>query len=172
MAKGVGSRDPNTLQGSGDDVTCPGELLKSFCLRIVSAGSSYAGLSPGLVYKAERPDNDGSHDHNCHPLVAVVVAIEVTVMVAAPVPAMVVRDLAALAFPVTLKEAPVIMMRRYPACAGVRWTRPVSVVPLIVPAHWVPVARYPRIAGAGTASLSPNYTCGGGGAPILNPTET
>ena len=91
-------------------------------------------------------------------LLVVVVAIVVAVVVAVAVPAMVVRDLAPIAIPVAFIEAFSIMTRLNPARASVRWTGPVSVVPLIVVADRIPVARYPGIAGAGTSWLNPEHT--------------
>jgi hypothetical protein len=91
-------------------------------------------------------------------LSAVGIAIEVPVMVTAAVPSMVVGDLAAIAIPIAFKEAFSIMMRLHPPCAAVRWAGPVSVVPLIMVAHRVPVARYPRIAVAGASGLNPHDT--------------
>jgi hypothetical protein len=91
-------------------------------------------------------------------LVAVVVAIIVSVVVTTAVPAMVVAELAAIAIPVAFIEALAIVTRRHPVYARVSWTGPVSLVPLIVVAHRVPVARYPGIAGAGTSRLHSQYT--------------
>ena len=74
----------------------------------------------------------------------VVVAIVVPVVVLVFVPAMVVDHRGATAFPGAVKEALPIMMRSHPVCAFVRWTGPVSVVPLIVAAHRVTSSPLPR----------------------------
>src|ERR1035441_5719461 len=86
----------------------------------------------------------------------VVVAIEVAVAVRGLVPAMVVGDLAVIAIPVAFKVARSVMTRFHPMCAGVRRTRPVSLVPGVTVAHRVPVAAYPGIADAGTLRLNPD----------------
>src|SRR5579864_5844864 len=91
-------------------------------------------------------------------LSAVLIAIVIPVVITVSVPAMVVPDLAAIAIPVALIVAVSIMTRFHPACARVHWPGPVSVVPLIVVAHRVPVAAYPGIIGAGAPWLNPNYT--------------
>lgn len=80
--------------------------------------------------------------------------IEVPVVVTAAVPSMVVGHVAAIAFPVACKELLSIVMRFHPARAGVGWASPVSVVPLIMVAHGVPVAPEPNIASAGTSWLN------------------
>src|SRR5258708_37120859 len=74
------------------------------------------------------------------------------------VPFMVVGDMAAIAIPVAFKVTLSVVMRFHPMGAGVHRTDPVSFVPLIAAAHRIPVAPYPRIAGAGTLRLSPSST--------------
>jgi hypothetical protein len=81
-------------------------------------------------------------------LLMIVVVIEIPV-VAVTVAAVVVADLAMIAIPISCIIALPIMTGFYPARAGVHWTSPVSVVPLVVVSHRVPVAGYPRIAIAG-----------------------
>jgi hypothetical protein len=71
---------------------------------------------------------------------------------------MVVLDLAVITIPVAFMEAFSIMPGFYPACAVVRWTRPVSIVPFIVVAHRVPVASDPGIVRPGASGLNPEYT--------------
>ena len=87
-------------------------------------------------------------------LVVVVVAIEVPIVVVVLVPAMVVGDVAAVSIPVTVKVALSIVMRLHPVCAGVCRAGPVSLVPLVVAAHWIPVASNPGIAFARAARLN------------------
>jgi len=87
----------------------------------------------------------------------VVVAIVVPVVVLVLVPLMVVGDLALVAVPVAFMVHLAIMVRLHPVRAAVRRTSPVSVVPLIVTAHRVPIARNPGIAFPRTAWLSPFY---------------
>lgn len=91
-------------------------------------------------------------------LVVVGSAIVVTVVVAAAVPSMVVRDLAVRAIPVACVVELSIMTRSHPVGAGVRRARPVSVVPPIVVAHRIPVAPYPNMIGARASWLNPDYT--------------
>src|ERR1017187_3852352 len=90
-----------------------------------------------------------------HRLVTVVVAAVIAIVVT--VPAMVVGDSAAIAIPIAFIEKRSIMMRFHPVCADVRWTGPVSIVPLVTVAHRVPVAPHKGIAGAGTSRLNPDY---------------
>ena len=85
-------------------------------------------------------------------------AVVVPVVVPAPVPAMIVVELAVIAIPVALIVALSIMARFHPMCAGIRRTGPVSVMPPIAVAHWVPVTTHPKIAGSGTSWLYPDYT--------------
>lgn len=72
-------------------------------------------------------------------LVAVIVAVVVTLAV----PVMVVADLAPIAIPVASIVPLSIMTRFHPACAVVRRTGPVAIVPPIVVAGRIPVAPYP-----------------------------
>jgi hypothetical protein len=88
----------------------------------------------------------------------IMVPVEVPIVVMIPVPAMVVRGVAVIAIPIAFKEALSIMMRFHPTRAGVGRTGPISLVPLIVAAYRVPVARYPGIIGPGTSWLNPKDT--------------
>jgi hypothetical protein len=88
----------------------------------------------------------------------VLVSIVVPVVVTAAVPAMVVVDPAAIAIPVACEELLSIMTRFHPARAVEGWTGPVSVVPLVVVSHGIPVAPDPRIFAARTSWLNPEYT--------------
>jgi hypothetical protein len=90
--------------------------------------------------------------------VVVVVAIIVPVVVTVTVPVMVVRDPAAIAVPIAVIVALSVMMRCNPARAVVRWTCPVSVMPLITISHRVPVARNPRISFTWTSWLISKFT--------------
>lgn len=76
-------------------------------------------------------------------------------MVTAAVPVMVVCHAAAIAIPVAFEELLSIVMRFHPPGAFVRGAGPVSVVPRIVAAHWIPVAPDPNIACARTSWLNP-----------------
>jgi hypothetical protein len=90
-----------------------------------------------------------------HRLVTVVVAAVIAIVVT--IPAMVVGDSTAIAIPIAFIEKRSIMMRFHPVCADVCWTGPVSIVPLVMVAHRVPVAPHKGIAGAGTSRLNPDY---------------
>jgi hypothetical protein len=90
-------------------------------------------------------------------LMLVVVAIVVPVVPVA-VRMVVVGDLAAIAIPVTLKVSLSIMMRLNPVSATVGRARIVSVMPLIVVTHRVPVASNPNVTGSGAPWLDPNYS--------------
>ena len=84
--------------------------------------------------------------------------VVIPIVAVAAVPAMVVGNLAVAATPVPFIEAPAIMTRFHPAGSCVCRPCPVAVVPLIVVAHWIPVAPYPGITFAGTSWLNSNYT--------------
>ena len=71
------------------------------------------------------------------------IAAEVS-MVVIFVPLVIVFDAAVLAIPVSGEELTAVMAGSYPTRPGIRRTRPVSVVPLIVSAHRIPVAIYPE----------------------------
>lgn len=90
-------------------------------------------------------------------LLVVVVAIEVPV-VAVAVSAVVVGNVAAIAIPVAGIVALAIVTGFHPAGTRVRRTGPVSIVPFIVVANWVPVARYPGIAFTRASWLNSNHT--------------
>jgi hypothetical protein len=92
-------------------------------------------------------------------LPVVLVAIEVPILLVAAVPAMVVPDLAAIAFPVSFIESLSIVARRHPMRTGIGRTGPVSLVPLIVVTHRIPVAPNPGIPGAGASGLHSLYAC-------------
>src|SRR5262245_30491776 len=67
---------------------------------------------------------------------AVVVA---PVAIAVTVPPMVVVVTAAAAVPVTFEVETLVIVRRNPTRATVRWSRPVAVVPSVVIPLWIPV---------------------------------
>ncbi len=79
-------------------------------------------------------------------------------VVMAFVPFMVVGDMAAIAIPVAFKVTLSVVTRFHPTGAGISGTCPVSLVPLIVVSHRIPVARNPQTSGAGTPRLYPYYT--------------
>jgi hypothetical protein len=87
----------------------------------------------------------------------VVVPIIVALLVVAVVP-MIVGDVAVVAIPIALLEALTIMMRFHPMRAGISWTRPVSVVPLIVSGDGVPVSSYKYVAFARASWSDSDYT--------------
>ena len=66
----------------------------------------------------------------------------------APVPAMVMGQVAALAFPATLEILSADVIRRDPVRAFIRRPRPVAVVPPIVSSLRIPVALDPEIVWA------------------------
>lgn len=67
------------------------------------------------------------------------VVVEIPVF-AVSVSAVVVANLAVVAVPITCIIAPAIMTRFHPARSVVSRARPVSVVPLVVIPHWIPVS--------------------------------
>ena len=67
------------------------------------------------------------------------------VMIPLPVmiPAMIVRNPAALSFPIALEKTFAIMMRRNPMRARIGCPSPISRMPFVVVSYRVPVARDP-----------------------------
>jgi hypothetical protein len=94
-------------------------------------------------------------------LVGLVAAIVITVAIAAAVPAVIVRDRAAIAIPVACKVLLAIMTGLNPARAGESGTSPISVVPLIMIPYRVPVAADPEITRSGTSWLNPHDSWAG-----------
>src|SRR5205807_8053242 len=90
-------------------------------------------------------------------LAAIVVSIIIPVVIRAAIPAVVVRNLAVAPIPVTFKIPLPVMVGFYPMRARVCRSGPVSLVPLIVVAHRVPIAGYPGMIGAGASWLNPDY---------------
>ena len=86
------------------------------------------------------------------------VSIVVPIVVMVPIPLMVMPDLAVIAIPVALIVLLAVMTGFHPARANVCWTGVISIVPLIVAAHRVPVAGDPSVVGAGTLRLNPHDT--------------
>jgi len=78
--------------------------------------------------------------------IMVAVAIVVTlakIAITVSVPAMVVFPPPPITLPVALKVPLSIMARPDPACAWIGCAGPVSVVPLVMVADWIPVAFHP-----------------------------
>jgi hypothetical protein len=67
----------------------------------------------------------------------------------ASVPAMVMGDVAATAFPATGEILSIDVVRRDPVRALIRWPRPVAVVPRVVRSLRILVALDPNVVGAG-----------------------
>ena len=86
------------------------------------------------------------------------VAIVVAIVIAVPVPAMVVGNVAMVAIPVAIEVTLSVMMWFHPVRAAVCRTSPISVVPLVVAAHGVPIPADPGIAFARAAWLHPDHT--------------
>jgi len=78
---------------------------------------------------------------------AVAIVPEIAVSIA--VPAMIVIEPAAVAFPIALEELSALIARSAPMGAGVGGTGPISVMPTIPPSHWIPIAIDPEIIGSG-----------------------
>jgi len=86
----------------------------------------------------------------------------ITIVIAATVsvPVMIMIASATIAFPIPLVEASSIVSRPDPVRASIRRASPVSVVPLVVAAYWIPVALYPDVLRSRTSRLYANYTRG------------
>lgn len=83
------------------------------------------------------------------PIAIVVPIVFAPIAVAVAIPAMVVLEATAIPFPITAKKTFSIMMGPDPARARVRRTCPVSVMPPIAVAGYIPVAIHPDKIGAG-----------------------
>ena len=59
------------------------------------------------------------------------------------VPTMVVGETAAVTFPVTVEEAFAVVMRRYPHRPCIRRTSPITFMPAVVSAYWIPISGDP-----------------------------
>src|SRR5689334_7432870 len=66
------------------------------------------------------------------------------VAIVIPVPAMIVLEAPALAFPIPREEPRAVMMRPNPDGALVRRTSPIPFVPVVAPFHRIPVALHPN----------------------------
>ena len=82
-------------------------------------------------------------------LVAVPVVPKIAIAVA--VPAVIVVEPPAVAFPVPFEKALPIIVGSYPAGAVIRWAGPVSAMPLVTASDRIPVAIHPDITGAGSS---------------------
>jgi len=98
-----------------------------------NAGPQPPGMVPGVPQKLARP------------LVAIVAAIPIEVPNAVPIPAMVVVKAAPVAFPVALKELAPVIARSDPTGPAVGWTGPISVMPAVTAACWIPIAVHPKV---------------------------
>src|ERR1051325_10743784 len=90
-------------------------------------------------------------------LSVIVVSIVIAIVVLVAIPAVVMANLAVFSIPVAFIIPLSIMTGFHPMRARVCRTSPVSVVPLIMVAHRVPITGDPGIAGAGTARLNPDH---------------
>jgi len=94
--------------------------------------------------------------------VAIPVSIPIMVAAFAPiavpvtVPTMIVVEPAAIAFPVAVKESISVMARPYPARVSIGRASPVSLMPNIAAAHWVPVAVHPIVIRSRRSWAYPN----------------
>src|SRR5215472_18500225 len=75
-----------------------------------------------------------------------IVLAEVTASL--PVPVMIVFNAAAVSLPVALVISFAIVARRNPTRSAVRWPGPIPFVPFVMPAHLVPITRYPHALGS------------------------
>src|SRR6266699_2433447 len=61
------------------------------------------------------------------------------------IPAMIVGNAAPFTLPVTLKEAFSVVSWAHPDGAGIRPSRPIALVPLVMISHWIPIAIKPKV---------------------------
>ena len=102
------------------------------------------------------------------PVVRYLVAVVVPVMVMIPetamitimaaVPAVVMFKPAAISLPVTVKEPLSIMMRSHPPSPAVRWPSPITLMPLVMPSHRIPVTIYPCVFRAWSCRQNTDHT--------------
>jgi len=83
-------------------------------------------------------------------LVSVVVAVVTIVTVPVAIPMVIVRHSPAPAFPVTFVEALTIVMGHHPRCTRIRLAGPVTVMPLVMMADWIPIPFHPDKAWSGS----------------------
>lgn len=76
-------------------------------------------------------------------LSAVVIVVAVIVSISVSIPMVIVDQPPAIAFPITLVEAPAIVMGHHPHGTGIWWSGPISVVPLPMMTHRIPIALHP-----------------------------
>jgi len=89
--------------------------------------------------------SDGSVRAPICGLATIAVAIPIApVAVAVPIPAVVVLEPASVTLPVAVKETLPIVTRRNPACTAVGRPRPVSFMPPVTVAYWIPVTIHPK----------------------------
>jgi hypothetical protein len=95
-------------------------------------------------------------------ILIVVVAMVLVVISVIPgaivVPTMIVFEVSTVTLPVTRKELLPIVMRCDPAGTFIRRSRPIGVVPPIVPPVGIPIAIDPGKSGAGLRRVNPDHT--------------
>ena len=72
-------------------------------------------------------------------------AIVVPVPVTVAVPSVVMIEIAAIAIPAAFIVLISLITRFHPACAAVGRPSPVSLMPFVLVAYWIPVAVYPEV---------------------------
>jgi hypothetical protein len=83
-------------------------------------------------------------------LVSVAVAVVTIVTVPVAIPMVIVRHPPAPAFPVTFVEALIIVVGHHPRCTRIRWPGPITVMPLVMMADWIPIPFHPDKAWSGS----------------------
>jgi hypothetical protein len=86
------------------------------------------------------------------------------VAIAVVVPAVIVLRPSMRAIPIAAKELVAIVPRSDPSCAFIGRTRPISVVPPVMPPHWIPIAVNPEEAGSWGYGPHPHHSRRGRGA--------
>jgi hypothetical protein len=76
--------------------------------------------------------------------VPVPVALMFAVSFSTVIPMMIVFDSAAISGPITHKILVALMTRRHPISALIRWPGPVSLMPSVMPSHWIPIPLHPH----------------------------
>src|ERR1700730_15985776 len=75
------------------------------------------------------------------------VAPAIPVSLTRAIPAVIMIEAAALAFPITIIVSALFPTRSDPHCTGVRWVSPITAVPNIAAIYHIPIAVNPHVAG-------------------------
>jgi len=78
------------------------------------------------------------------PVVSSVVVLFTEIAISVAIPVVVMFNPAPTSFPETSKIPLPFIVRHYPASPRIRWTSPVTVMPLVMLPHRIPITLYPK----------------------------